>query len=193
MSSYKGRNWIGGRHVSASRLTTSIDPATYQPIGDYPDDGAKAAAASIVAARTAFARSAWRHDAELRARVLFQMADAVERNLDRLISVLSLENGKIRGEASFEVAAVPGKLRYWASMALTDSGRAITPRHEQAARDRHRQRLRLCGSLAFRDRGWVLRAALAPAVHLRERCEPRPPGGDGFRRVLHGQRGSADG
>lgn len=128
MSSYKGRNWIGGRHVSASRLTTSIDPATYQPIGDYPDDGAKAAAASIVAARTAFARSAWRHDAELRARVLFQMADAVERNLDRLISVLSLENGKIRGEASFEVAAVPGKLRYWASMALTDSGRAITPR-----------------------------------------------------------------
>lgn len=128
MSSYNGRNWIGGRHASASRLTTSIDPATYQPIGDYPDDGAKAAAASIFAARTAFARSAWRHDAELRARVLFQMADAVERNLDRLISVLSLENGKIRGEASFEVTAVPGKLRYWASMALTESGRAITPR-----------------------------------------------------------------
>ncbi len=128
MPSYTGRNWIDGRHVSASRRTTSIDPATYRPIGDYPDDGAAAAAASIVAARTAFARSAWRHDAELRARVLFRMADSVERNLDRLISVLSLENGKIRGEAGFEVAAVPGKLRYWAAMALTESGRATTPR-----------------------------------------------------------------
>lgn len=128
MSSFKGHNWIDGQHVSASRRTTSIDPATYQPIGDYPDDGAAAAAACIVAARRAFASSPWRHDPELRARVLSQMADAVERNLDRLVSVLSLENGKIRGEARFEVAAVPGKLRYWAAMTLTESGRATTPR-----------------------------------------------------------------
>ena len=112
---------------SSTKRSASIDPATYQTIGDYPDEGTEAAAAAIAAASRAFRETDWAHDSQLRARVLDQMARAIEQNRDRLISILSLENGKVRGEAAFEVDAAPSKLRYWAAMSRTDAGRTTQP------------------------------------------------------------------
>jgi betaine-aldehyde dehydrogenase len=97
-------------------------------IGYYPDDGLEAAKAAVVAARRAFRETPWAHYHELRARVLDQLACAFERNRDRLMDILSLENGKIKGEAGFELDMVPSKLRYSAATALLESGRAVTPR-----------------------------------------------------------------
>ncbi len=128
MKTYSARNWINGMFVSSTKRSISHNPANYECIGDYPDDGGAAAAAAIVAADRAFRGTAWAHDAELRARVLDQMAAALERNRDRLIDILSLENGKVRGEASFEVDGASSKLRYWAAMARTESGRATLPK-----------------------------------------------------------------
>jgi betaine-aldehyde dehydrogenase len=42
-----------------------------------------------------------------------------------LIQILSLENGKVRNEAAFEVDMIPSKFRYWASIVLTEYGRAL--------------------------------------------------------------------
>ncbi len=128
MTTYFAQNWIDGAFVSSTKRSVSINPATYDSIGEYADDGGVAAAAAIAAAARAFRGSAWAHDAELRASVLDQMAAAVERNRDRLIEMLSLENGKVRDEAAMEVSATPNKLRYWAAMARTEAGRATRPK-----------------------------------------------------------------
>ncbi|WP_286903247.1 aldehyde dehydrogenase family protein [Vreelandella sedimenti] len=128
MTTYSASNWIDGRFVSSSQRGNSINPATDESIGDYADEGGTAAAAAIAAASRAFRGTGWAHDTELRTRVLDQMAEAIERNRDRLIDILSLENGKVRGEAAMEVDGSPSKLRYWAAMARTEAGRATQPR-----------------------------------------------------------------
>lgn len=121
-------NWINGEWRSGGATETSIDPATYAVIGHYPDNGLEAAKASVAAAKRAFRETPWAHDHELRARVLGQLASAFERNRGRLLEVLSLENGKVKGEAGFELDMVPSKLRYSAATVLVESGRALTPR-----------------------------------------------------------------
>jgi acyl-CoA reductase-like NAD-dependent aldehyde dehydrogenase len=70
----------------------------------------------------------WAHDHELRARVLEQLARAFERNRDNLLEILSLENGKVKREAAFEIDMIPSKLRYSAATALLEGGRAVTPK-----------------------------------------------------------------
>ncbi len=124
----KAYNWIGGVQRSEGPMSESIDPATYNVIGHYPDNGLLAARSAVAAAAQAFHATPWPHHHELRARVLEQLAQAFERNRDRLLDILSLENGKIKGEAGFELDMIPGKLRYAAAAALLDSGRALTPR-----------------------------------------------------------------
>lgn len=121
-------NWIGGKFSTDGTPRESIDPATYDVIGSYPDNGLVAAREAVAAASTAFRDTSWALDHELRGRVLEQMAQAFERNRQRLIEVLMLENGKVAAEAAFEIDMVPSKLRYAAAAALTVSGRALTPK-----------------------------------------------------------------
>jgi betaine-aldehyde dehydrogenase len=121
-------NWIGGAWVGASDVRPSIDPATYAVIGEYADGGLKAAHKAVEAAMRAFRETAWALDHELRARVLGQIADAFERNRNALLDLLATENGKVKGEAAFEVDMAPSKLRYYAAAALLESGRALTPK-----------------------------------------------------------------
>jgi betaine-aldehyde dehydrogenase len=55
--------------------------------------------------------------------VISQIADAFERHRDSLLDLLATENGKVKGEVGFELDMVPSKLRYYAAVALTESGR----------------------------------------------------------------------
>lgn len=124
----KAFNWINGIQHCEGPMEDSIDPATHDVIGRYPNDGIAAAKAAVEAASNAFQKTAWRHDHELRARVLEQLANAFERNRDFLLEILTLENGKVRNEAAFEIDMIPSKLRYAAANALLESGRAVTPK-----------------------------------------------------------------
>ena len=121
-------NWINGQRSSDGPLRPSIDPATYAVIGQYPENGLAAASQAVAAAKSAFLTSDWAHDHELRARVLEQLAQSFERNRNRLLAILSLENGKVQAEAGFELDMIPSKLRYSAATALLESGRALTPK-----------------------------------------------------------------
>jgi betaine-aldehyde dehydrogenase len=121
-------NWIDGEKHYQGEKRDSIDPATYTIIGHYPDDGLSASRKAVAAAKNVFLTSDWAHDNELRSLALEQLAQAFERNRKRLIDVLSLENGKVKGEAAFEIDMVPSKLRYAAANARLESGRAVTPR-----------------------------------------------------------------
>jgi acyl-CoA reductase-like NAD-dependent aldehyde dehydrogenase len=121
-------NWIDGAWLGAEQVRESINPATYEVIGAYADGGLEAARLGIAAAKRAFQTSVWAIDHELRARVIGQIADAFERHRDSLLDLLATENGKVKGEAGFELDMVPSKLRYYAAVALTESGRVVTPK-----------------------------------------------------------------
>lgn len=124
----RAANWINGIPRFDGVLKDSINPATYEVIGSYPDNGRAAAMAAVSAAAQAFQQTMWAHDHELRARVLEQLAQAFERNRARLAEILSLENGKVAAEAAFELDMVPSKLRYSAAMAMLEAGRALRPK-----------------------------------------------------------------
>lgn len=127
MNSKTALNWIDGEWLDSADHRDSINPATYEVIGRYADGGLAAATAAIASAKQAFLSSPWKEDRSLRAKVLNELADAFERHTDALVEILSTENGKVRGEALFEVSMVPSKLRYYASLVRTEYGRAAEP------------------------------------------------------------------
>ena len=119
------RNWIDGEWLDSEVHADSFDPATGEKIGSFADASHADVERAIKAAVTAFESSDWKESRSLRSRVLHQIADRFEARRNDLIHVLSLENGKVRSEAAFEVDMIPSKLRYWASVVLTDYGRAL--------------------------------------------------------------------
>lgn len=121
-------HWIDGEWIGSPITNRSIDPATSEAIGEYADGGADEAARAVAAARRSFRETPWATDRALRAKVLNELADSFERNADALAATLSLEVGKVARDARFEVSMVPPKLRYYAALALTESGRASQPR-----------------------------------------------------------------
>jgi betaine-aldehyde dehydrogenase len=118
-------NWIDGKWIDAKLRTKSFDPATGEEIGTYADASREDVAAAIEAADRAFRLTDWKDNRKLRAKVLNQIADRFEARRDDLIRILSLENGKVRDEAAFEIDMIPSKFRYWASFVLTSYGRAL--------------------------------------------------------------------
>jgi betaine-aldehyde dehydrogenase len=118
-------NWINGEWVDSAQYTESINPATGEVIGTYADGGREEAEQATKAAVQAFRELDWKDNRALRSRVLNQTADCFETRRDDLIEILSLENGKVHDEAAFEVEMIPSKFRYWASVVLTNYGRAL--------------------------------------------------------------------
>lgn len=119
---------IDGRWLAAGDLRQSTNPATDEALGDFLDGGLDVARAAVAAAAHVFATHSWRTDRELRARVLWELADAVEANHDRLATAITLENGKLLSQARLELSIAAPKLRYYAGLALTDLGSAAATR-----------------------------------------------------------------
>lgn len=105
-------------------VAESVNPATDEVLGTYHDGDLGVAQAAIAAASKAFAAKTWSKDRALRAKVLWEMADPIERHFGELVEALTLENGKLQGEAGFEMSPCAPKLRYYSVLALTDSGSA---------------------------------------------------------------------
>jgi len=122
--SSNARQFLDGELVDSARTSTSTGPADGAELGHYADADRQQGEQAVAAARRAFATTDWAHDRQLRHRVLNAIADRVEQRTDDLATVLARENGKILGEAHFELSLTPSKLRYYAALALVESGRA---------------------------------------------------------------------
>src|SRR2546425_4759604 len=115
---------INGKLVGSKHESTSTSPADGSSLGRYADADEEQAKEAVAAARTAFAGTDWSRDRRLRHQVLNGIADAIERRTNELVSLLARENGKVLGEAGFELSLTVPKLRYYAALALSESGRA---------------------------------------------------------------------
>jgi betaine-aldehyde dehydrogenase len=118
------RHWIDGKWRDSAQHHDSFDPATGEKIGTYAVGGAGEAKEAVAAALRAFRDTDWKTNRELRARVLLEMADVFEARTPELIQAICKENGKVGGEAGFEVSLAAPGLRYAASLVLHDYGRA---------------------------------------------------------------------
>jgi len=117
-------NFIDGKLRSSDTLLESHALADGSVLGTYASARLEDGEAAITAARSAFEESNWSRDRQLRHKVLNEIADGIERRSGDLIRMLARENGKILGEAGFELSLTPCKLRYYGALALTESGRA---------------------------------------------------------------------
>src|SRR5438132_4467349 len=118
------RQFINGKLVGSKKVSTSTSPADGSLLGRYADADEEQAMEAVAAARTAFADTDWSRDRRLRHQVLNGIADAIERRTDELVNLLAQENGKVLGEGGFELSLTVPKLRYYAALALSESGRA---------------------------------------------------------------------
>ena len=119
------RNWIGGEWSEAGTSRQSINPATGKSIGTYYDADAALAQAAIDAASAAFKVDGWRTDPMMRATALSHLADAYAARLNEVIDTLCEENGKMRGEATFEASLIIRAYRFAAGLALHTFGRVM--------------------------------------------------------------------
>lgn len=117
------RHHIGGEWITSSQTGESTNPADGTVIGSYYEAEPNQVQTAIDVAKETFRTHEWRSDRQLRARVLNEMADLIEEYFDELAEGITRENGKILGEAMFELGMVPSKLRYYAAQALTGYGR----------------------------------------------------------------------
>lgn len=115
---------VGGELVRSGSEQESTNPATDQILGSWWDAGEDVIDASIASAVDAFTSTNWRTDRELRARALWDLSIAIEDNLERLATAITMENGKPLAQARFELSIAAPKLRYFAGLALTDLGHA---------------------------------------------------------------------
>jgi malonate-semialdehyde dehydrogenase (acetylating)/methylmalonate-semialdehyde dehydrogenase len=94
---------IGGQAISPCGDTGDVfNPATGQLTAKVPMADADTTRLAIEAAAGAFAK--WSETTALRrARILFRFRDLIEKNADRLASVISAEHGKLHDDALGEV------------------------------------------------------------------------------------------
>jgi betaine-aldehyde dehydrogenase len=118
------KHWIDGTWRDSAGHYMSRNPALGEELGEYAVGGAEETSEAVAAALRAFRDTPWKNDRELRSRVLLDLAARFESRADELIHLLSLENGKVVPEATFEVLSAPPMLRYYAARVLTDTGKS---------------------------------------------------------------------
>jgi len=123
--------WIAGEWVHGGEWRDSTDPATGEVIGRYCEASVATVQRAIDVARETFETSAWRNDNYLRATALSHLADAYDARLREVIDTLCRENGKVRGEATFEASLIPRALRFAAGLAMHNFGRVMETRPGQ--------------------------------------------------------------
>lgn len=102
-----------------------INPSTEEVITSVSEATEKDVDIAVSAARKAF-NGEWRKTTPFdRSRLLNKLADLVEKNVDLLAAVESLDNGKSINMAKGDLGAVIGCIRYYAGWADKITGKTI--------------------------------------------------------------------
>ncbi|MCG2623185.1 aldehyde dehydrogenase family protein [Arthrobacter sp. I2-34] len=105
-----------------------LDPATLQIVGQAPEHTEQDVAVAVAAAGTA--APAWAADREARRGALRACAALIRRDLDRLATLLSREQGKPKTDAAGEFTVAAGLFEYYADLAW-DEIEPLAPRADR--------------------------------------------------------------
>ncbi|XP_022673197.1 retinal dehydrogenase 2-like [Varroa jacobsoni] len=121
--------YINGQFVDAESGKTfaTYNPATGEKICDVQEAGKADVDKAVAAARAAFkSNSPWRTmDASARGRLMYKLADLVERDIAYLASIETTDNGKPYQFAVSDVRSGVNLLRYYAGLADKIHGRTV--------------------------------------------------------------------
>jgi aldehyde dehydrogenase (NAD+) len=124
-----GRLLIDGQWVDGSKRFDTINPATGEVLTQIAEASAADVDHAVDAARRAFEdrNGAWRKlSASERGRLIWKLADLVEKNIDELAELETLDNGKPIFESRYvDMPMVVDVLRYYAGLATKIHGETI--------------------------------------------------------------------
>ncbi len=117
--------WSHG--APAAQVFPSIDPATGEPIGEFTAAMPSDVDAAVAAARRAFDGGRWTNlPAAARARILWRVAELIERDAQPLAELETLDGGKLIGDAlGGDVAFAAEVFRYHAGWCTKLDGRQL--------------------------------------------------------------------
>ena len=124
-----GRLLIDGQWVDGARKFDTINPATGEKLTEIVEASAEDVDLAVQAARKAFEDrgGAWRKmSASERGKLLWRLADLVEKNLEELAELETLDNGKPIFESRYvDLPMVIDVLRYYAGCATKIHGETV--------------------------------------------------------------------
>ena len=111
-------NTVNGALVPAGTTFESFDPYTGKAWAVIPKDGPDQVEAAVAAAKRAFRSSDWaRLTPSARGRLLFRLADLIEREGPRLAAIETRDNGKLINEMAAQLRYLPEWYRYFGGLA----------------------------------------------------------------------------
>src|SRR5438270_11531076 len=121
-----GRLLIDGQWVDGGKTFDTINPATGEVLTQIAEASSVEVDRAVSAARRAFEdrSGAWRKlSSSERGRLIWKLADLVERKIDELAELETLDNGKPIFESRYvDVPMVVDVLRYYAGLATKSDG-----------------------------------------------------------------------
>src|SRR5947207_4427621 len=116
--------WVGS---VSGRTFETINPATCEVIANVAEGEAPDIDRPVKAARPAFDKGPWRKmNARERGRLLYKLADRIEKNFDELAALETLDNGKpINDARTADLPLVLDCYRYYAGWADKIEGKTI--------------------------------------------------------------------
>ena len=127
-----GRLFIDGQWVDSrsGASFSTINPATEEPICAVAEAGAEDVDRAVTAARKAFGEGAWaRLSAADRGRLLWRIGDLLEKNLQEVAEIETLDAGKTIGDTTrIDVPMAADCFRYFAGWATKIEGETIPVR-----------------------------------------------------------------
>lgn len=124
-----GRLLIDGQWIDGSKTFDTINPATEEVLTQVVEASPADVDSAVQAARRAFEdrNGPWRKlSASERGRLLWKLADLVEKNIDELAELETLDNGKPVFESRYvDMPMVIDVLRYYAGLATKIHGETV--------------------------------------------------------------------
>src|SRR5436853_4587976 len=124
-----GRLLIGGEWLEGSKMFDTVNPATAEVLTQVAEASSDDVDRAVAAARQAFEDrgGAWRKlSASERGRLIWRLADLVEKNVDELAELETLDNGKpIFESRQVDMPMVVDVLRYYAGLATKIHGETV--------------------------------------------------------------------
>jgi aldehyde dehydrogenase (NAD+) len=124
-----GKLLIDGQWIDGSKKFNTINPATEEVLTEIAEASATDVDRAVEAARRAFEdrNGPWRKlSASERGRLIWKLADLVEKNIDELAELETLDNGKPIFESRYvDMPMVIDVLRYYAGLATKIHGETV--------------------------------------------------------------------
>ena len=120
--------FINGKYVDSKsgKKLSVVNPATKEEICQISEAGTDDVDDALKAARNAFDNGPWkRYTAKDRSRILYKLADLVERDFDILCGLETLDNGKPLSHSKGDIQMVIDYFRYMSAIARNIYGDTI--------------------------------------------------------------------